>query len=162
MAVPAFPGLPPPKKTKIVFQFRSGSSSSAGFDCRWLRGCADLIGTCCAPPARKAAYHGAWNSRTRQGSQALRNILRGKWPTYIGSKVANRVPKVPKDVMDRILCDHSVDCERDALLLLWFSSDFLPLLFRPGGFAVLRLSPRGVVRERRRLYPTPLGPLHRA
>ena len=43
---------------------------------------------------------------TRQGSQALRNILRGKWPTYIGSKVANRVPKIPSNMMDDILIDN--------------------------------------------------------
>ena len=40
---------------------------------------------------------------TRQGSQALRNILKGKWPAYIGKDVARRVPKLPKDVVTRIL-----------------------------------------------------------
>ena len=37
---------------------------------------------------------------TRQGRQALNNILKGKWPAYIGKDVLERVPKLPKDLMD--------------------------------------------------------------
>ena len=40
---------------------------------------------------------------TRQGSQAVRNIIKGKWPAYIGKDVANKVPQLPRDVVTRIL-----------------------------------------------------------
>ena len=42
---------------------------------------------------------------TRQGRLALRNILRGKWPAYIGKSVQNKVPPIPKEVMDKVLYD---------------------------------------------------------
>ncbi len=44
---------------------------------------------------------------TRQGRQALNNILKGKWPAYIGKDVANKVPKLPRQLITRILeVDH--------------------------------------------------------
>ena len=43
---------------------------------------------------------------TRQGRQALNNIVKGKWPAYISKSVV-KVPKLPIDLMDRILnVDH--------------------------------------------------------
>ena len=43
---------------------------------------------------------------TRQGRQALNNIVKGKWPAYISKSVV-KVPKLPVDLMDRILnVDH--------------------------------------------------------
>ena len=42
---------------------------------------------------------------TRQGRQALNNILRGKWPAYIGKNIVDKVPKIPSGVMDKILLE---------------------------------------------------------
>ena len=43
---------------------------------------------------------------TKQGRQALNNIVKGKWPAYIGKSV-DKVPKLPTEVISRILnVDH--------------------------------------------------------
>ena len=39
---------------------------------------------------------------TRQGRQALNNILKGKWPAYIGKDVLNKLPKIRSDIVTRI------------------------------------------------------------
>ena len=42
---------------------------------------------------------------TRQGRQALNNILRGKWPAYIGTNIVNKVPAIPSAIMNNTLID---------------------------------------------------------
>ena len=42
---------------------------------------------------------------TRQGRQARHNILRGKWPAYIGKDIVNKVPRIPNAIMNKILID---------------------------------------------------------
>ena len=44
---------------------------------------------------------------SRQGRLALRSILKGKWPTYVGKNAKDKVPVVPRNVMDAILYDQS-------------------------------------------------------
>ena len=40
---------------------------------------------------------------SRQGKQALNNIFKGKWPAYISKSIVDKVPKLPSDVITRIL-----------------------------------------------------------
>ena len=42
---------------------------------------------------------------TGQGRQALNNILRGKWPAYIGKDIVNKVPKILSAILNKILID---------------------------------------------------------
>ena len=42
---------------------------------------------------------------TRQGRQALNNVLRGKWPAYIGKDIVDKVPKILSAIMDKILLE---------------------------------------------------------
>ena len=59
------------------------------------------------PSGRSVGLAHPCSAPSRQGSQALRNIIRGKWPSYVGKDARNKVPKIPRNIMDQVLHNQS-------------------------------------------------------